>query len=90
MPIEGEGRNGSMGDNDMADVEYRYKAMADVEYRYTAAFPKDPLPMMHWHRGYAGELARLMEQAIKDGRPLTPDDLLRAQGMAPAPPGAVV
>jgi hypothetical protein len=37
---------------DMADIEYRYEAMADVEYRYTAAFPKDPLPMMHWHRGY--------------------------------------
>jgi hypothetical protein len=69
--------------SDTADVEYRCEAMADVEYRYTAAFPKDPLPMMHWHRGYAGELARLMEAAIKDGRPLSADDLLKAQGMDP-------
>jgi hypothetical protein len=75
---------------DMADIEYRYEAMADVEYRYTAAFPKDPLPMMHWHRGYGGELARLMEQAIKDGRPLTADDLLKAQGMKPTQRGEVV
>jgi hypothetical protein len=70
---------------DMADIEYRYEAMADVEYRYTAAFPKHPLPMMHWHRGYAGELARLMEQAIKDGRPR-----LKAQGLEPTQPGDVV
>jgi hypothetical protein len=28
----------------------------------------------------------LMEQAIKDGRPLTAENLLRAQGMKPSPP----
>jgi hypothetical protein len=35
-------------------------------------------------------MARLMEQAIKDGRPLTADDLLKAQGMKPTQRGEVV
>jgi hypothetical protein len=63
---------------------------AALELRYSAAFPKDPLPMVHWHRGYGPELFRLMEQALERGRALTANDLLEAQGMVPAPPGSVV
>jgi hypothetical protein len=63
---------------------------AALELRYAAAFPKDPLPMVHWHRGYGPELFRLMEAAIERDRPLTANDLLAAQGMAPAPPDSVV
>jgi hypothetical protein len=63
---------------------------AALELRYSAAFPKDPLPMVHWHRGYGPELFRLMEGALERGQPLTANDLLAAQGMALAPPGSIV
>jgi hypothetical protein len=58
--------------------------------RYNAAFPTEPLPMIHWHHGTNAELFALMEAALARGRALSPEDLLEAQGMAPAPPGAVV
>jgi hypothetical protein len=61
-----------------------------LERRYNAAFPGHPVPMVYWHAGYGPELLRLMEAALKRGRYLTSEDLLAAQNMVPAPPGAVV
>lgn len=60
-----------------------------VEYRYSVAFPDNPVPMKHWY-GDVPELRRLMEKAIKAGKPLTPEALLAAQNMGPSPPDAVV
>ena len=57
--------------------------------RYRRAFPNDPVPMMSWERGSGAELVALMEQAIRDGRPLTEEAMLKAQGLKPAPPGAL-
>jgi len=58
--------------------------------RYGEACPDDPMPMAYWHEGPGPKLERLMEQALKDGRPLTPEDLCKAQGMTMPPPGAFV
>jgi hypothetical protein len=57
-----------------------------IERRYGRAFPNDPPPQMYWQQGPEAQLERLMEQALKDGRALTAEDLLRAQGMKPSPP----
>jgi hypothetical protein len=67
-----------------------FEYIESLTTRYNAAFPREPVPMIHWHRGDGPELFGLMEAAIKRGRALTPEDLLEAQGMAPAPPWAVV
>jgi hypothetical protein len=40
--------------------------------------------------GSPTEMDRMMEQAIKDGRATTADDLYKAQGMRPSPPGALI
>jgi hypothetical protein len=45
--------------------------------------------MMSWQQDSDAQLERLMERAIKDGRPITPDDLLKAQGMNPTGPDDV-
>jgi hypothetical protein len=58
-------------------------------HRYRMAFPDDGLPMMYWQQDSDAQLERLMERAIKDGRPITPDDLLKAQGMNPTGPDDV-
>jgi hypothetical protein len=77
-----------MRTSNMSDIERDLEqAMAqygdDIWHRYRVAFPNDGLPMRFWQQDSEARLERLMEQAIKDGRPLTPDDLLKAQGMDP-------
>ena len=58
--------------------------------RYARAFPAEPMPpLVHWHYGTWAQMEALLEQAIKRGTPLTAEDLLAAQGLRPAPPGAV-
>ena len=55
--------------------------------RYGRKFPKHPPPAMAWH-GEPAALEALMEQAIRDGKPLTSRYLLKVQGLKDAPPGA--
>jgi hypothetical protein len=57
--------------------------------RYAKAFPNDPLPKVYWQSSEE-QLDRLMEAAIKVGRPLTAADLCKAQGLEMPPPGAIV
>jgi hypothetical protein len=68
--------------------------MSDIDdtvwHRYRIAFPDDGLPMMYWEQDSEAQLERLMERAIEADRPLTPDDLLKAQGLDPVQPGDVV
>ena len=52
--------------------------------RYCAKFGA-PMSTWSWSRSIK-ELEAPMERAIKDGVPLTEDDLLKAQGIGPAPP----
>lgn len=56
-------------------------ATRDVGVRYYEKFGEMP-PEMLWQQDRAGFDA-LMEQAIKDGRALTADDLYRAQKIEP-------
>jgi hypothetical protein len=51
--------------------------------RYCAKFGA-PMSTWSWSRSIK-ELEAPMERAIKDGVPLTEDDLLKAQGIGPAP-----
>jgi hypothetical protein len=53
----------------------------NVFARYEARF--GALPKLAHCRASLEECGRLMEQAIEDGKPLTPDDLARAQGDEP-------
>jgi hypothetical protein len=70
------------------DIERAWAERADtIEFRYRKAFPNAPLPQ----RGLDGpQLESLMERAIAAGRPLTPEDLCKAQGIGMPPPGADV
>ena len=56
--------------------------------RYVRAFPNDPVPLRAWHGGEPEILAAHMEKAIRTGQPLTANDLLKVQGLEPAPPDA--
>jgi hypothetical protein len=57
-------------------------------HRYRRAFPNDLVPLMYWQQGTLEQLDVLMEAAIRRGKPLTADDLCKAQGMEPPAPGA--
>ena len=54
---------------------------------YKATFGEWP-PLFVWN-GTRKQLQELCESAIKAGKPLTMDDLIRAQGAEPAPLGAI-
>jgi hypothetical protein len=81
VPVRSCGMN---GDDDRRAREIA-RALAGfknrIERRYGRAFPNDPLPQMYWQQGSEAQLERMMEQAIKDGRPLTAEHLLQ-----PSPP----
>jgi hypothetical protein len=78
------------GHGDDMPVRPSFEYIESLFNRYNAAFPREPVPMIHWHFGTQAELFALMEEALARGRALSPEDLLAAQGMAPAPPWAVV
>ena len=52
--------------------------------------PNDPVPLRAWHGGAPEILAAVMEKAIRTGEPLTPNELLKVQGLVEPPPGDAV
>jgi hypothetical protein len=63
-------------------------SLKDVHKRYREAFG-EPAPLLFWG-GSKERLVVILEEAIRTGKKVTQDDLLRAQGATePAPDDAI-